>query len=459
MTRALLCGAIAFALGAAPIAWIGSRIDAPAETDAYFHLDIARDYASGNFAYEPRIREGLLSRHRADREILFHALLAVPLRLGASPLTAGAVTTAFASGLTALFLWWHSRSLLVAALGIFASQTVLYRMHMCRPQGWAIACVVLGVALLMRGKHPWAALVNVAYTLVYSVPVLLLGAALLRGLAARELRPLLWVGAGSCLGLLLHPHFPDNLVLVWYQGFIVIQNALRGNPLEVPLPDELEPRPLGDYAQEFWLVFLVFGLSVARRTAPGWTSGLQAALFVLSLRIRRLVEYWVPLVALTSGPVLDFALPRRPLVLRWAFLALLALLTVVPNLPVAGMAARLQATGVYRTAGEWLRANASGAYVFNAEWDSYAELRYHGGDIWLAHGHDPVFLAACDPERHREVAAALRGEMPAGDFRRTFGARFVVARQGTPIVRKIVEGPGVRPRFATAGVVVLELEP
>ncbi len=450
-------GALTFAIGAVPVACLWAAIDTPVETDAYFHLAIARDYASRPFVYETRIREGLLARRKADREILFHFQLAGLLRLGLAPLTAAAVVTAAASGVTALVLYGYSGSLLVAVCGIFASQTFLYRLHMCRPQSWAIALFVLGLALLLKGRYRWAAFVNFAYTLSYSVPVLLVGAAVVRAIARREMRALAWVGGGSVLGLLLHPHFPDNLVILWYQGFVVVRNALFGNTLGISVPDELEPRPLWDFAQEFYLVMILLGASTLLRAGPAWLVGLQVLFLVLSLRLRRLIEYWVPMVALTSGPLFTWAMPRRPIVLRCALVGILLLVTVVPNLNVALKAARLHVTGTYREAGEWLKANGAESVVFNAHWGSYAELRYFGGNFWLTHGHDPAFVAAYAPERQRRLDGALRGELSAGEIRRELGSRFVVAPQDTPIVKRLTEGDGAAVRFASGGVVVLEI--
>ncbi|MBI4603030.1 MAG: hypothetical protein HY721_13815, partial [Planctomycetes bacterium] len=77
----------------------------------YFHLAIAQDYASSPFTYSTKLAEGLLSRHRADREYLFHLALAGLLRLGIPDLKAAQVLCALLAGALGAILYGHSRSL------------------------------------------------------------------------------------------------------------------------------------------------------------------------------------------------------------------------------------------------------------------------------------------------------------------------------------------------------------
>ncbi|MBI4602927.1 MAG: hypothetical protein HY721_13300 [Planctomycetes bacterium] len=457
MARKLTIHLAAGLLGACPMVLFWSGLDAPVEPDGYFHLSIARDYALRPFDYSARIREGALAAWPADREPLFHLALAGLLKAGLDEVRAAMVLAAIAAALLGAVISWHTGSFLAAACGLFGSHTVLYRLHMCRPQGLAIVMVVLGTALLLRGRSRAAAGVNLVYTLSYSVPVLILGAAVLRSLATRDWRPLAWVLGASAAGLLLHPHFPANVCLLWYQGYHVVSNAVLGNPLGVRIPEELLPWSLDSFTTELWLPLALLGVALWRRSEPWWLLVILVAGLLATLRMRRVGEYWAPLVALTAGPTLRWIVPARPALARSAFVTLILLVTVAPNTYGALVQLRELPVAEYKAVGEWLAANAPGQSVFNADWDSYGQLRYYSPRSWWVHGQDPVFLAAHDPGRHRRVTEAIRGELGPDELRGLFGTRFVLARRGAPLLGRL-EGPGARVRFSDRKLVVLELE-
>ncbi|MBI4606359.1 MAG: hypothetical protein HY721_30710, partial [Planctomycetes bacterium] len=432
------CGALAaFLLGAGGVGATWQYAGGPVERDVYFHLAIAEDYAASPFSYSTKLAEGLLSRHTADREYLFHLALAGLLRLGIPDLKAAQVLCALLAGALGAILYGHSRSLIVVACGLLGSSTSFYRLLMCRPQLFAVACVTLGTVFLLRDRHRLAALVNLVYTVSYSVPVLLVAAASLHALQARKLRGLLWVASASVVGLVLHPHSPSNLVVLWYQGYQVTANALAGNPAGIPMPAELLPWSLDRFLVDAWLPLVLLALGGLRRTTPWWLLVLQILLLALSLRSIRFIEYWVPLVAVSAGPTVRCLLPQGPQRARWAVVGLFVAACPVLSLRDAALTARKVAPeqGIYRGAAAWLSGRARGEYVFNAEWDAYPELRRFGGTFSIAQGQDPLFIAACDEKRYRRIADAVAGKLPPEELRKAFPARFIVARRGSSILR------------------------
>jgi hypothetical protein len=183
---AALAWPAAFLIGAFPVLLFWFHHGGPLEPDVHFHLAIARDYKTSPFRYDALISEGALSRFNADREPLFHLALAAFLGAGLPPFAAAAALAALNAGLVGLALYGASRSFIVVLCGVFATNTFLFRLAMCRPQGLAIACVLFGVTWLRRGHYRRAALVNLVYTAAYSVPVLLLGAAILEAASRRR---------------------------------------------------------------------------------------------------------------------------------------------------------------------------------------------------------------------------------------------------------------------------------
>jgi hypothetical protein len=422
--------ALAFLLGCGASYGSLEYAGGPVEPDGYFHLAIARDYSASPFEYSPRLAEGVFRDHPADREPFFHLILAILLRLGLEELTAARLMSALACGLIASILYLHSGSLLVAAVGLLGSSTSFFRLLMCRPHLLAILCVLLGLICLLRGRYRFAAALSFVYTLSYSVPVLLVLAAFLHSLQARTARGLIWVGSGLALGLLLHPHFPSNLTVLWYQGFHAMGNALAGSS-GIPVPGELLPWSVDALLIDAWLPLTLLVLGALRRTTPWWLLGLQVLLLALTFKSIRFIEYLVPLVALTAGPTIRWLLPARPTLARGFVIVLLVVAGPLLALRDAAITARRVAAeqGIYRGAALWLRDKAAGGYVLNLEWDAYPELLYFGGTFSVAQGLDPVFVAAYDPERFRRIARAAAGELSASELRREYPARFVLARR------------------------------
>lgn len=219
----------------------------------------------------------------------------------------------------------------------------------------------------------------------------------------------------------------------------MVKNALLGNPLSAPIPNELLPWDLGVFLLEAWLPLILMAVGAARRTAPVWLLAYQAGLLVLSLRSMRFIEYWAPLVALSAGPTVDYLQPSGARFQRW--IVLILFITARPAMGVAAVlnAGREQLHKVEecRPAAEWLRDHAGGSIVFNAEWDAYPLLRWYGGTLKAVQGLDPVFAAAYDPDRYRLIRAAEEGRLGSAELPRAFAAAFVVARTRAPIARAL----------------------
>jgi hypothetical protein len=430
----------------------------PVEIDIFFHLAIARDYRTAPLEYSPRIAEGVLAEHPADREPLFHLALAGLLALGLPDLEAARLLCVVAGGTIGLVLFLHSGSFLAAACGVFGASTSFFRLLMCRPHLFAVAFVVAGVALIVRRRYRSAALVNLAYTLSYSVPVLLLAFVLLHSLQVRSLRGTIWMAASTAVGLVANPHFPANLVVLWYQGFWTMANSFAGNPSGIPVPGELGAWALEAFLVDAWLPSVLLLSAAVRRTTLWPVLAFQVLLLALALKSIRFIEYWVPVVALAAGPNLRYFLTPRSVVVRLGLTGLF--LAAGPALAVrdaAITANRVAGERVsYEGAARFLANEAAGERVFNAEWEAYPELRYFGANFTILEGLDPIFIAAHDEARYREIAEARSGRLAVEDFLRIVRARWVVARRSAGILRYRDAGV-LAVRYEDANVVVLEV--
>jgi len=317
--------------------------------------------------------------------------------------------------------------------------------------------VVLGIAFLLRGQYRRAALANLAYTWGYSVPVLLLAAAVLEACSSRRLRGFLWIAGASAAGFIIHPHFPSNLAVLWYQGFHVLSNTLSGNPAGVELPGELKSWQVSDYCVELWLPLLLLGVSLVRRTTKGWLACLQVVLCLLTFKMMRLIEYAVPFVCLTARPTLEYALEKASRSLRASILCLGLLGVGVTSLCQVVAAVKSDVRPSYRDVATWLHEHGGGAPVFNSNWGAYPELRYFCSASRIAQGHDAVFVAYYARERFKAMRAAIEGQMTLENFRKEFKYRFIVAERGAAILLAFADGRGVTKCFQDAKIVLLDL--
>jgi len=194
--------------------------------DSYYHLAIGRAYATAGIIDQlPWARFSLLADGFGDKELLFHLLLA-PFTGGASPTAGGRLVLAlFGASIFGGLAWlgWRAAGvagLLVPWFVVLGSQDVLSRLIRLRPELLSLLLFLLAYACAARRRYRSLGVVALIYALSYTAfhALVLLSVAwfLAAGWMRRRwewglvLYPLLGVG----VGLLVHPHFPHNL-LVW----------------------------------------------------------------------------------------------------------------------------------------------------------------------------------------------------------------------------------------------------
>lgn len=229
-------GLTAFVVAALLSLWL-HHASALHDTDAYFHLAIARLYAQEGIVDDlPALRMSLLRDGYGDKEFLFHLTLA-PLAEFLPPLAAGRVALALWAGLIAgLLAMLASRVIGGWALAFpfwlfFASTELTWRLVRLRPELLSLAVLLLAAWAMAERRDVLLAVLAAVYTLGYTAFHAFLGLVFLifvaYGLreAGAELRRWPWrmplysfIGAG--VGLIAHPHFPKNLAVWWVQNVV-----------------------------------------------------------------------------------------------------------------------------------------------------------------------------------------------------------------------------------------------
>jgi hypothetical protein len=200
------------------------------DSDSYYHLAIAREYARrGVLSDLPWARFSVMRHGFGDKELLFHLLLAPfsaafdPV-LGAKFVIAGLVATILATLALSASEALGPAGLWLPALLLFGSLSFDLRIIRLRPELLALLLFLWTLRALQRRRYARLLPLSAAFALAYSAVHALLGVCALCFACAFWLerkpqpRMLLYPLLGTALGLGLHPHFPHNLRILYLQN-------------------------------------------------------------------------------------------------------------------------------------------------------------------------------------------------------------------------------------------------
>lgn len=428
------------------------------DNDGYYHIKLAELMRTEGlrpaFPWLPLTI--LNAREFYDHHFLFHVAL-IPFTLGDLRLGAKWAAVGFAS-LAFLSVWWMLRSQRVPfsflwAMGLLAvSEAFLYRMSITRAQSLSVAVLAVGLHLCLQGKYKWLAPLAFLYVWMYDAFPLLIVFALMDtlsvGLIERrlELRPLLYAGAGTLLGLFINPYFPHNLVFIYNHLLPKLSEATA-----VSVGSEWYPYNTSQLLGNSLLSLAAFASGVlalglqGRRMDRRTTFSLFAALLfgLMLFQARRFIEYFPPFalifVVFAWTPLMDDFLKggeNRAARLPWrTWLAGGALLLVL----VPGTWSTLQAAaesiqgarpyGRYATASAWLRQNTpAGERLFQTDWDDFPRLFFYNTHNTYLVGLDPTYLQLYNADLYDRWVEITDGKIaePSGDILARFGSRYVI---------------------------------
>ncbi len=279
------------------------------DNDGYYHIKLAylmrTEGLKPDFPYLPL---SILNENEFyDHHFLFHVAL-IPFTFGDLRSGAKWAAVAFASlaFLAIWYLFYRQRVPLswlwaLALLGI--SDAFLYRMSITRAQSLSLGVLALGFLWLLEGKYWRLALLSFFYVWMYDAFPLLIALGVLHVAAVAliehrlEIRPLLYIGGGILLGLIINPYFPVNINFS-------IQHMLPklADATSVRVGNEWYPYDTGQILDNslpsliaFASGILALGLSGRKMDVRTGLALLTALLFGLMLfQARRFVEYFPP---------------------------------------------------------------------------------------------------------------------------------------------------------------------
>ena len=455
-----------------------------ADNDGFYHIRFAEimrtDGLKPDFPWLPLTV--LNSREFYDHHFLFH-VAQIPFTFGDLRLGAKLSAVLFAS-LAFLSVWWllrqqNIRFAALWALGLLAvSEAFLYRMSIPRAQSLSLLVLVFGFHWILQGRYKLLLPLAFVYVWMYDAFPLLLFLGGIYTVAAwlierkLVLQPLIYIGIGTLLGVLVNPYFPDNLVFITRHLLPKLSNATSTS-----VGSEWYPYTTGQLLENSLLAIVIFffgvlalGLSGKKMDTRTAASLLVAVFFGLLLfQSRRFIEYFPPFglifAAFAWQPIIDAHHATRilsqpsgnkylPANLNPRFMvSILAVLIILG----AGIFFSVQDARtsmrqskpytLYAGASAWLAANTNpGERVFQTDWDDFPRLFYYNTHNTYLIGLDPTYMQLYDEKMYDDWVNITQGEVaqPSAAIRDKFDATVVVSdlRHGD-FIQRAEEDPGM----------------
>lgn len=484
-----LPAAAAVALCVALLGWLQFSFAGLEDSDSYFHTRAARELdLHGVRKSFPQTVYSTWSSRYSDKDWLFHVALIPFQRLSLPGGPQGAVSAPVEDLATpakqamvafsllyfaALALCLHAvrarLSWLWLLLLFTSSAHLIWALLPVRPGILGVTLLLVEIALFARRRGPLLAVAGALHTWSHSsfflLPVLAavgVAAALLR----RERPPLRlagWALAGPLFASVVHPYFPNNLLVAWDQLAVVAGNlwfGVGGIPRDL-FGGELGGMPTTDFIGWF-PTFLpaLFGLLAILAAGKRISTEALALLMMTTLLLAagflsyRFMEFFLPVVVVLgarlwselAGEERLAALARRaPAGTAVGALALAACLgaglakNAVGSIH-RGLQGSVAATERQRPAIEFLRgAAAPDEIVYHNFWFAFSVLYHFRPDGRYIEAADPVFLYRFDRRLFDESRAILDGTSPDlyAAIRGDFGARWVYLTRGSTSPRAL----------------------
>ena len=364
-----------------------------------------------------------------DHHFLFH-VAQIPFTFGDLVLGAKSAAVTFAS-LAFLAIWVLFKRQKVPFAGLWSlgllgvSEAFLYRMSIPRAQSLSLAVLALALLWMLDGKYLRLAVLAFFYVWLYDAFPLILALAALHLVAVAiterrlEMRPLIYVGAGVLLGMLINPYFPYNLIFTYRHVLPKLTDATS-----ISVGNEWYPYTTGQLLNNslpalIALVSGVFAVGLAgRKMDLRTTLALLVSLMfgVMLFQARRFIEYFPPFVLIFAvfawSPFFQswpgFRLDRTAVSAAWRDIRSWIPLALVFAAVLAAAFSSLQGArksiddskpfGLYAGASAWLEQNTpAGARVFQTDWDDFPRLFFYNTHNTYLVGLDPTYMQIADP--------------------------------------------------------------
>lgn len=451
--------------------------------DGYYHVKWSRTLWEGIKARQfppdfPWLPQTTLSPPEyVDHHLLFH-VMQMPFAASSDPRYWSKVSAVIFASLGVLSCYWllihfRIRFLLVWLVALLAcSLPFLYRMNMVKAPPLAILYLVIAICLFFKKKY-WPLLpLALLFTWTYDLFVLLLLATVLWMIVIVwterrfEWRPLMWVILGCAAGMVINPYFPENFQQLYQHITIKMTMA----DFDTKVGQEWYPYNTWEFLGNSAVAciamlvgYVMFEPSERRRAHyPMFLLLFSTALLIMTMRWKRIAEYWPPFAIMFAAfslqpwlqgfrpyltrlpphvldelkPFLDLDETKEKSDWReWSRMIGASLVAVLLGIVLYFNLSRTMTDiadssrhELYQRGAIWMRDNIPpGQLIFNTDWDDFPRLFYYNPAHNYVSGLDPNYLFDKNPQLSRLYDRIGLGEErdPGPLIRDRFGARYV----------------------------------
>lgn len=473
-----------------------------ADPDSFYHAKMAlliRD--QGIVRQFPWLQLTTLGQHYTDQHLLYHVLL-IPFVTWFPPLVGLKLATVFFGATLFTVIYWMFRQTkvrwpLVFILLLLMIRPFTFRVSLAKAPSTSLIFFFIGLTWIFQYHLRRLFVLAFAYVWYYGgFPLLGVAAAITAGVSwiynrvhrlqshryvqkvlslvsrrartARHRRPniemLLTVAGGLLAGLIINPYFPNNLHFYWQQlvniGIINFQHVIG-------VGAEWYPYNFGDLVANGAIASLLILLAMLgiifrpkQQSKQSWALLLLTIFFfVLTIKSRRYVEYYIPTAVVFSAFAISDALRGisdatiahelgklfRPGWKRWAG-GLLIIYVLFGVGYIVGRDFRNEQSDLsqgfpltkFERVGKWLELNTpAGSRVVHSDWDEFPPLFYQDSHNTYIAGLDPTFLYMANTNTYWTWANITLGRF-SGDLKKavtqTLGAQYVLVAAGHQIM-------------------------
>lgn len=444
-----------------------------ADPDSFYHAKMAEILAErGTITEFPWLSATTLRYNFVDHHFLYHLAL-IPFVKLFPPLLGLKIATVLFATLTILVIFWFLRQMKVKgafwyALFLLTINPFIFRLNLAKAQQLVIIMLFLIIYLLFNRRYLSLFLVSGLYVWLYAGWPLVILLVIIYGLVnyfwpikrrswlvfkmnrlkalGQNFLLLFSVGLGIVAGLFFSPYFARNLPFYWQQSFKI---AVVNYQYIIGVGGEWYPYDFFNLliaAVPFFLLFIlalvVFIIFNKKQPMNTWFFlAVSFLFFILTLKSRRYVEYFIPLAVCFSALSLSTALDLIKkslvkLVPRWLVLLAPAIILLLLS-PIFYRDLKLVKDSYqggfnfnkFVQPAEWLKQNSNqGDIVFHSDWDEFPILFYHNDKNYYLVGLDPTFMYEYDKGLYRrwvDITTGQSAENLYQTIKDVFGAKYV----------------------------------
>ncbi|OGY45206.1 MAG: hypothetical protein A2744_00615 [Candidatus Buchananbacteria bacterium RIFCSPHIGHO2_01_FULL_44_11] len=444
-----------------------------ADPDSFYHAKMAQVLRDQGVVTEfPWLSATTLRYDYTDHHLLYHILL-IPFVSILPPLVGLKLATIFFASLFVVLFFWLLRSLKVKgalwyALFLLTVNPFIFRLNLAKAQAVVLILLFLALYFLFNRRYLSLLFASWLYVWLYAGwPLLLVLSSVyllvnwfiyqrqggwliiqrIRHKAnGQSLFLLFSVILGLAAGVFFSPYFPRNLYFYWQQTFKI---ALVNYQSVIGVGGEWYPFSFSQLllgALPFFIVFIaaltLFIYYRKKQTVYSWTFLIFSLLFfILTLKSRRNIEYFVPFALVFSGLVITnlsvwpakFLAKLKLVNLSWALPLILFLLfssIFIRDLMLVKDSYRQGFSFTkFSQPANWLKENTPpGSIVFHSDWDEFPLLFYHNSHNRYLVGLDPTFMYTYDQDLHQswvEITTGKSNQNLQPMIKNVFGADYV----------------------------------